>query len=109
MSKSLFDHCPESVEKYSSYQYMINYNIEQVSRVIDEETTITEWQSDSVIVPNLNYGTIVDTMVREKYNLSEELAILRQRDTKPEHFQEYNDYVEECKYIASTILDNLNK
>ena len=28
---------------------------------------------------------------------AEELAILRQRDTKPEEFAEYNEYVEQCK------------
>ena len=33
----------------------------------------------------------------EKYNVNQELAILRQRDTKPEEFAEYNEYVEKCK------------
>ena len=33
----------------------------------------------------------------EKYNVNQELAILRQRDTKPQEFAEYNEYVEQCK------------
>lgn len=35
--------------------------------------------------------------IRQKYTINQELAILRQRDTKPEKYQEYYDYVEQCK------------
>ena len=36
-------------------------------------------------------------LIRIKYSVSDELAILRQRDTKVEEYQEYYDYVEWCK------------
>ena len=35
--------------------------------------------------------------IREKYPLEEELKILRLKETNPDLFQEYNDYVEECR------------
>ena len=35
--------------------------------------------------------------IRTKYTVNQELAILRQRDTKPVEFSEYNDFVEKCK------------
>ena len=35
--------------------------------------------------------------IRAKYSVNQELAILRQRDTKPEEFAAYNAYVEQCK------------
>ena len=35
--------------------------------------------------------------IREKYSVNDELAILRQKDTKPDEFAEYNEYVEACK------------
>ena len=38
--------------------------------------------------------------VRERYTVSDELAILRQRDTKPTEFYEYNAFCEECKAKA---------
>jgi hypothetical protein len=44
-----------------------------------------------------SYEDAIVTLVRRKYNLNQELAILRQRDTKPEEFSEYNAYVEQCK------------
>lgn len=39
----------------------------------------------------------INALIRERYSISDELAILRQRDTKPEEFAEYNAFVEECK------------
>jgi hypothetical protein len=35
--------------------------------------------------------------VREVYSVDDELAILRQRDSKPEEFAEYNAFVEKIK------------
>ena len=43
------------------------------------------------------YASLVDKKIRAKYSISAELAILRQRDTKPEEFEAYNAYVEACK------------
>ena len=53
---------------------------------------------------SFNYGELVDRYIREKYSLSAELSILRQRDTKPEEFAEYNAYAEQCKVKAKEIL-----
>ena len=35
--------------------------------------------------------------IRVKYSVDDEIAILRQRDTKPREFQEYFDFVEGIK------------
>ena len=40
---------------------------------------------------------MIERMIREKYSFNEELAIQRQRDSKPEEFKEYFDYCEGCK------------
>lgn len=50
------------------------------------------------------YGDAVNNRIRERYSISEELAILRQRDTKPEEFEAYNAYVEQCKVAAKAEL-----
>ena len=46
---------------------------------------------------NNEYENKVVALIRQKYNVNQELAILRQRDTKPLEFAEYNKYVEQCK------------
>ena len=43
------------------------------------------------------YENLIVKKIRAKYSISEELATLRQRDTKPAEFAEYNAYVEKCK------------
>lgn len=46
------------------------------------------------------YEERVEELIREKYSLNQELAIQRQRDTKPSEFDEYFAYCEECKQRA---------
>ena len=46
------------------------------------------------------YEDYVNQLIREKYTLSQELAILRQRDSKPEEYNAYNAYCEMCKIEA---------
>lgn len=53
---------------------------------------------------SMDYGELVESLIRRKYSLSAELAILRQRDSKPEEFEEYNAYAEQCKAQAKNKL-----
>ena len=46
------------------------------------------------------YGQEVNKRIRKRYTVTDEIAILRQRDEKPDEFAEYNAFVEECKQEA---------
>ncbi|MBQ7977397.1 MAG: hypothetical protein IJ301_02205 [Clostridia bacterium] len=66
---------------------------------------------EKVIVRELNdkekkekYESLIVSEIRKKYTIDQELAILRQRDTKPEEFAEYNTYVENCKLKVKETL-----
>ena len=50
------------------------------------------------------YENLIIRKIRTKYTVSQELAILRQRDTKPVEFAEYNTFVELCKTEAKKEL-----
>lgn len=56
-----------------------------------------EQSTDEIVIP---YEEKVVSLIREKYSVDDELAIQRQRDSKPEEFKEYFDYCEECKQKA---------
>ena len=58
------------------------------------EKEIAEMQKDAPIIP---YEQRVVNRIRAVYSVDDELAILRQRDTKPEEFAEYNAFVEQIK------------
>ena len=50
------------------------------------------------------YEELVERLIRKRYSVSAELAILRQRDTKYVEFYDYNQYAEQCKVKAKEIL-----
>lgn len=50
------------------------------------------------------YPDLVEYLINEKYNVKQELAIHRQKDTKPLEWQEYNAYCERAKTYAKEIL-----
>lgn len=50
-----------------------------------------------------DYETLVGVIVRIRYSVDAELAILRQRDTKPEEFAEYNAFAEAAKAKAAEV------
>ena len=51
---------------------------------------------------NIPYDEAVDTKIRERYSISQEFAILRQRDEKPDEYAEYYAYCEECKAFVKS-------
>lgn len=48
----------------------------------------------------MKYENMIVNEIRKKYSLNQELAILRQRDSKFTEYQEYFEYVEQCKSKA---------
>lgn len=69
---------------------------EEIEKVNEEQILFKRSQS---------YEQLVEQFIREKYSLNAELAILRQRDSKPEEFAEYNAYAEQCKAKAKKLLE----
>lgn len=55
-------------------------------------------------IPNIrneeDYGNQVNDLIRRRYSLSEELAILRQKGEKPDEYRAYFAFCEECKANA---------
>lgn len=56
----------------------------------------------------VKYEDLIVSKIRQRYSVNQELAILRQRDTKPEEYQIYFDYVEQCKAEAKSEVLNDN-
>ena len=51
---------------------------------------------------SVDYGDAVNTKIRERYSESQEFAVLRQKEEKPEEYQEYFAYCEACKDFVKT-------
>lgn len=46
---------------------------------------------------NAKYKHQIDELIREKYSINDEIAIIRQRYTKPDEFVDYFEYIESVK------------
>lgn len=55
---------------------------------------IVEVEQEPLVIP---YEERVVARIRSVYSVDDELALLRQRDTKPEEFAEYNAFAEQIK------------
>lgn len=67
----------------------------------DEATSLTAARTAEAA-----YKQRIITLIRARYDQDDETAILRQRDTKPDEFAEYNAFVEECKSKARAEVEN---
>lgn len=56
-----------------------------------------EDEFDMIVGESIPYEQRVVSRIREVYSVDDEIAILRQRDTKPEEFAAYNAFVEKVK------------
>lgn len=73
---------------------MSRYKIAMKNR----ETNPESWQEF--------YESEIVRLIRKRYSINQELAILRQRDEKQNEYAEYNQYVEECK---AAVKNNITK
>ena len=65
--------------------------------IIDKDNPngkIVEVEQEQIVIP---YKDRIIARIREVYSVDDEIAILRQRDTKPEEFAQYNAFVEQIK------------
>lgn len=62
-----------------------------------DEMKLAQKNREDIVAWNNLYANLVEFEIRKIYSVSNELAILRQRDTKPDEFEEYNNTVEAIK------------
>ena len=44
-------------------------------------------------------------LIHTRYSVDAEISILRQKDSKPEEFEAYNAFAEECKLMVSKLFE----
>lgn len=70
--------------EYEDFNEDLTFNVEKYNARKEQEKAV-------------EYENKIVALIRERYNINQELAILRQKDTKTTEYNEYYDYVEECK------------
>lgn len=86
--------------------YHFNYNIKKsFVKIEGDDKKSASYDYDTLHVTDATYAGIVSAMIAERYSVSDELALHRQRDVKIEDFAAYSEYCEECKTIARTYFN----
>lgn len=84
------------MKKYVNGQYIEMTQEEIAQFKLEQEQYEKEyWQ-------NISYEEAVEMKIREKYTVSQEFAILRQKDEKPTEYAAYYEYCEQCKAFVKT-------
>ena len=90
----------EQIKEYVS-NYCNEFNVYATNLIIYNE--IVSFTTYSKI----SYENLVVRYIREKYSLNEELALHRKYFNNPNNleFEDYNNYVEDCKERAKTFIN----
>ncbi|MDD6214516.1 MAG: hypothetical protein PUB42_04970 [Firmicutes bacterium] len=70
-----------------------------MKKYIDGKYVDTD-ESYDAFYKELGYKETVELLIREKYSVSDEFALQRQKDAKQSEYSEYYAYCEECKKKA---------
>lgn len=87
------------MKKYVNGQYI---------DITDDEIALMkeEAKKHQLEIPQRSYDELVDAEIRKRYTVSQEFAILRQRDEKPDEYAKYYAYCEQCKTAVKELLSN---
>jgi hypothetical protein len=61
------------------------------------EAEAQQFEAEKQYWQTVDYGEAINSEIRKKYTDSEEFAILRQKEEKPDEYAEYFAYCESCK------------
>ena len=88
----------DNIIEYFSEPLIINN--QQIFNPTEEQLLQAGWEEYIPEEYQPTYEEKVVELIREKYTIDDEFAILRQRDTKKAEFEEYFEFCEQCKLIA---------
>lgn len=98
--KATYSVRPQNIEEISRGQFYVNMDIKEVFK---RGTTLYECEQVRTD-GRPQYGMVVEALIREKYSVSDELALHRQKEQKAEAFAEYNTFCEHCKDLARPVF-----
>ena len=84
------------MKKYINGQYIELTSEEIAAMQADKDRLDAEYWA------SVDYGDAVNAKIRERYSESQEFAVLRQKEEKPDEYQEYFAYCEACKDFVKT-------
>ncbi len=104
----------KTIERYDDKHYAVYFNPveKQIESAVDGEqpSSILEYAMVLVECDTVpSKGEVVNAIIRERYTLSDEMAVQRHYANNPSNYaaewQEYNECCEEAKRVANQIME----
>ena len=96
-----------TLPEYSDEQIFAMLAQGNIEPDVDGRPKVVPRPAPSAEEKQARYERRVDELIRSRYTLSQELAIIRQQATKSEEYQAYYAYCEDCKRKArAEVYDN---
>lgn len=57
-----------------------------------------------IVAEEVSREAFIAGLIHTRYSVDNEISILRQKDSKPEEFEAYNAFAEECKMLVSELF-----
>ena len=99
--KAYYTNQPSQIEPIGHGKYYVNMDI--------VETEDGYGCEQVKINGNPTYSVVVEALIRERYSVSDEIALLRQKETKPTEYAEYDAFCEACKAKAQQVFPGAGK
>lgn len=115
MKRLTFANVPPVAERIDADTVRVNYDVQESVETIggdtDPETGETRPTEQVTVYTCLcvevktpaTYAKLIQAMIRQRYSVDDEIAILRQKEDKPEEFQAWYEFAENCKATAREI------
>lgn len=89
-----------TLPEYTDEQIMNMLSQGNIKPDIDGRPKVVPRPAPTAEEKQARYERKVESLIREQYTISQELAILRQQESKTQEYQAYYAYCEECKVKA---------
>lgn len=87
---------------------IFNYNTQEIERTnYPEGTTHKSYICDTIFVRNgvPNKDDLIKVLIHLKYSLDDEIALINNKEEKPNEYEEYQNYRSEVKALVNQLLE----
>lgn len=84
-------------------------NIKILSKTVCAASRYLKNNEDKLIITYnlynpIDYEDLVAKLIEEKYSINDQIAIIRQKESKPDEYTEFYSFCEECKLKAKAFV-----
>ena len=89
----------------SGQELRIHWGSEQKTRTMDEET-IVYWEANEALCSKSdNRSMLISKIIGSVYSLDDEIAIINNKDRKPQQYAQYQEFRAQAKVLADGWLN----